>query len=79
MEKLRELFNLSFHKYEQILFKELKMQFCEAFRSLLEWLDEQVFSLRDKQRYKVLEKISREVETLVGPVRFRRQIGRAHV
>lgn len=73
MEKLRELFNLSFHKYEQILFKELKMQFCEAFRSLLEWLDEQVFSLRDKQRYKVVEKVSREVETLVGPVRFRRR------
>jgi len=73
MERLREMINISFLQLEQILFQELRKEFCEAFSALLERLDDQIHSACDKNRYEVLEKVSRGVETLVGTVRFRRR------
>jgi len=73
MERVREICNISFLQLEQILFQELRKEFCEAFSALLESLDDQIHAERDKKRYEVLEKVTRVVETLVGPVRFRRR------
>jgi hypothetical protein len=73
MERVREICNISFLQLEQILFQELRKEFCEAFSALLESLDDQIHAARDKKRYEVLEKVTRVVETLVGPVRFRRR------
>lgn len=73
MERVREMINISFLQLEQILFQELRKEFCEAFSALLERLDDQIHSACDKNRYEVLEKVSRGVETLVGTVRFRRR------
>ncbi|MGC7847852.1 ISLre2 family transposase [Desulforudis sp. 1088] len=73
MEKLHERFNVSFLDCERFLWTALKAVFSEHLRQLLELLDEEICRHRDKDRYKVLETVSREVETLVGPVRFRRR------
>jgi len=73
MERLREMINISFLQLEQILFQELRKEFCESFSALLERLDDQIHAACDKNRYEVLEKVSRGVETLVGTVRFRRR------
>lgn len=64
---------VSFWEIEQILWKELRALFCQTLKELLEGLDQQVFESRDKNKYKVCEIRGREIETLVGPVKFKRR------
>jgi len=73
MEKLRAEIGVSFREIEQNLWNHLRDQYCRVLRESLEFLDDQIFKKRDKQRYRVRERVTREVETLVGPVSFKRR------
>lgn len=64
---------VSFCEIEQILWKELRELFCQTLKELLEGLDQKIFESRDKNKYKVCEVRDREIETLVGPVKFKRR------
>jgi len=73
MEKLRGSVDVSFRDIEEKLWRELRELFCSALREILELLDDKLFEGYDRERYKVRERVYRELETLVGTVGFHRR------
>jgi hypothetical protein len=74
MADFNELIAVSFLGLETALFEALAKFFRDAMRLLLEELDEELFTKRDGQRYIVHEFKETCLETMLGPVRFRRRV-----
>ncbi|MGE5561511.1 MAG: ISLre2 family transposase [Chloroflexota bacterium] len=74
MADFNELVAVSFSELERTLFEGLTKLFLEAMTELLSRLDAQVAGKRDKQRYVIVERKETCLETMLGPLRFRRRV-----
>lgn len=73
MERLQDLLGISFDDLEILMFQKLQRKFAEAMREVLLKLDDLLLERRDKSRYKEPEFREKEIETLLGVVRFKRR------
>ena len=65
--------DMDFGKLEATVWHQTGLVFLEAMGRILEAMDNCLATVRDKKRYKIREMEEREIETLVGVVRFRRR------
>lgn len=73
MVEFRGQVSVSFRDIEEKLWRESRELFCSALQEILELLDDKLFEGYDRERYKVRERVYRELETLVGTVGFHRR------
>jgi hypothetical protein len=73
METIRQTERMSPLEMKRALLWEIWQVGQGLLRRWLERLDEELFLARDRSRYEVKELRERALETLLGPVRFRRR------
>lgn len=73
MLELRQSIGISFMDLEVNVFKHLQAMFIKVMQNALESIDDRVFELRDKSRYRVKDSRKATVTTLFGDVTFRRR------
>lgn len=74
MADFNELIAVSFSELETTLFEGLAKLFREAMTDALVKIDAELADKRDKQRYAIHEFKETSLETMLGPVRFRRRV-----
>ena len=73
MLKLRQAVGISFMDLEVNIFRCLQAMFIKVMQNALESIDDRVFKVRDKSRYRVKDIRDATVTTLFGDVTFRRR------
>ena len=73
MNNLLGPLDVSFKELESYCFKKMQEYFAQMLVEVLEQLDELIGAGRDKTRFVVKERRQRTVDTLLGPVTFRRR------
>jgi hypothetical protein len=74
MDKIRGCLGFSFSEIETLLLARLRELLAEGLETMLQRLDDSLFTMRDSERFKVKKHEERTVETAIGQsVRFRRR------
>jgi len=73
MNKLLDMLDVSFTGLESYCFKQMQEYFTQVLVEVLEQLDELIWASRDEKRFVVKDWRARTVDTLMGPVTFKRR------